>query len=283
MSQISIGISAYNTEKYIKYAIQSILAQSYRDFELIIINDGSTDNTSDEIKKFNDDRIVFIDDKENKGLIFRLNQLVKLSKNDFFIRMDADDIMFPDRLEKQIEILNTNRNADIIYSDAISINNKNEVLGYKKSYLIKNKKDILEGRAPIHPSVAIKRHVLLDNPYQEGFFQMEDMELWYRLAENYNFFNINEPLLFYREESTKISIKHKKMRKGLFNFTQKYFPDHFIFKNKIMLASNLKFYMYSILEFFNQENLLLKRRYSQLELPECRKYQEILNKVSLNG
>ncbi|NIF04292.1 glycosyltransferase family 2 protein [Chryseobacterium sp. Tr-659] len=282
MSHISIGISVYNTEKYIKYAIQSVLMQSYKDFELIIINDGSTDNTAVEVMKFDDERITFIDDKENKGLIFRLNQLVKLSKSEFFIRMDADDIMFPDRLEKQLEILN-NTNADIIYSDAISINNKNEVLGYKKSFPINSKKDILEGRAPIHPSVAIKKNILLENSYQDGFFQMEDMELWYRLAENYKFYNINEPLLFYREESTKISIKHKKMRKGLYNFTQKHFPGNFIFKNKIMIASNLKFYIYSILEFFHLESLLLKRRYSNLNSSECIEYQGVLNKVSLDG
>jgi len=258
------------------------LTQSHTDFELIIINDGSTDNTSEEVKKFDDERIIFIDDKENKGLIYRLNQLVKLSKSEFFIRMDADDIMFPDRLEKQFEILNKT-NADIIHSDAVSINNQNEVIGYKRSASTKTKKDILEGRGPIHPSVAIKREVLLNNPYQQGFFQMEDMELWYRLAENYVFYNIKEPLLFYREDSTKTSLKHKKMRKGLFNFTQKYFPDDFMFKNRIMIASNLKYYIYSLLEFFNQEKLLLERRYEKLSLSDSEKYQGILNKISLNG
>ncbi|QBA20583.1 glycosyltransferase family 2 protein [Chryseobacterium indologenes] len=282
MSLISIGISVYNTEKYIKYAIQSVLAQTHTDFELIIINDGSTDNTAKEIKKFQDKRIVFIDDKENKGLIFRLNQLVKLSKSEFFIRMDADDIMFPTRLEKQWEVL-INTNADIIHSDAISINNQNEVLGYKKSVSVRNKKDVLKGCIPIHPSVAIKRDILFNNLYQQGFFQMEDMELWYRLVENYEFVNINEPLLYYREDSTKTSVKHKKMRKGLANFGQKYFSNDFIFRSKIIVASCFKYYIYTVLEFFNKESILLEKRYIKLSSSDCKKYQEILNKVSFNG
>src|SRR5690606_13478656 len=99
---VTMGMPVYNAEKFIKMAINSVLQQSHRNFELIITDDGSTDQSMDIVESFNDSRIVLIKDSNNKGISHRLNQQIDLAKGKYFLRMDSDDIMFPDRIEKEI-------------------------------------------------------------------------------------------------------------------------------------------------------------------------------------
>ena len=104
---ISIGIPFYNAEKYLKFAIQSVIAQSYQNWELILVDDGSSDNSLEIAQDFalKDARIRVICDGKNRKLPYRLNQLILESKGDFIARMDADDIMHPDRLLIQLTYL----------------------------------------------------------------------------------------------------------------------------------------------------------------------------------
>ena len=105
MPTISVITTVYNCEEYIKLSIESILRQTFTDYEFIIINDGSTDKTSDIIKTYKDKRIKFIDEKENKGITYRSNQAIESSSGEYIAIHDGDDISFSNRLEKQIEIL----------------------------------------------------------------------------------------------------------------------------------------------------------------------------------
>ena len=111
---VTIGIPVYNAEAYLEYTICSVLAQTYRNWELIIIDDGSTDNSLLIAKKYEeiDNRIRVISDGINKKLPHRLNQIIHESKYDYIARMDADDLMSNDRIEKQISILNLNKSID---------------------------------------------------------------------------------------------------------------------------------------------------------------------------
>ena len=102
---VSIGLPVYNAEKFLRDAIVSILNQSYVHFELIIMDDGSTDKSIDIVNSFNDKRIVVYRDGVNKGLPARLNEISTLAKGRYLARMDADDIMHPERIEKQLKIL----------------------------------------------------------------------------------------------------------------------------------------------------------------------------------
>ena len=104
---ISVILPVYNCEKYIRDSIQSILDQVFNDFELIIINDGSTDNTFGIIKSFSDDRIILVN-QVNHGLTFSLNVGLSLAKGKYIARMDADDISLPDRFKKQVNFLSEN-------------------------------------------------------------------------------------------------------------------------------------------------------------------------------
>ena len=106
-------MSVYNAEKYIEEAIQSVLNQTYNNFEFIIINDGSEDNSLEMLKNFlADDRIILID-RENKGLVSSLNEGILKSKGNFIARMDADDICLPNRFEEQLNFMKKNSDVGV--------------------------------------------------------------------------------------------------------------------------------------------------------------------------
>ena len=109
---ITVIIPAYNSASLIKEAIDSILQQSYRDIELIIINDGSTDNTESIIRSFKDDRIKLVNNSSNQGIVYSLNKAVALAQGQYIARMDADDVSNIDRLSIQLDYLKSN-NLDI--------------------------------------------------------------------------------------------------------------------------------------------------------------------------
>lgn len=103
--RVSVVMPVYNVENYVEEAISGILSQTYSDFEFIIINDGSADNTAGVVKNIRDSRIIFIDSLENKGNYNRRNEGCRLSKGKYICVMDGDDMAMPDRIEKQVEIM----------------------------------------------------------------------------------------------------------------------------------------------------------------------------------
>ena len=114
MNLVYVGIPFYNAEKYLDYAIRSVLNQTYTNWKMTLIDDGSTDSSLALARKYTSDtRVKVISDGRNKGLVYRLNELVKLSDCKYFVRMDADDIMHPQRLEKQLRYLVLARDVGI--------------------------------------------------------------------------------------------------------------------------------------------------------------------------
>lgn len=283
MTNVTVGIPIYNAEKFLSAAINSVLQQTYTDFTLLLVNDGSTDTSLDIIKKYAeiDSRIVVVNDGVNKGLIARLNEMVQLANSKYFVRMDADDIMFPERLEKQLHLFEEFPETDLCSSSAISIDKNNQVLGIKIAKLPKSKQEVLKGVFPIHPTVMARTSFFKKHPYQTGFHQMEDMELWYRTVDTNTFAIIEKPLLFYREDSTKNSSKHKKMYNGLEKFVDTYLNDDTVLSKQILKNSKNKYLIYKILEFFNLEKFLFNRRFEVL--PEKSHYEIKLQKAVGNS
>ena len=176
---ISVVLCTYNDEKYIRKSIESILNQTYRYFELIIIDDGSTDNTNKIIKEFNDSRIKFIE-KKNTGLIDSLNYGFSICKYEWVARMDGDDIAFSNRFETQIKYIS--EDVAVIGSQIVYIDENDNIIG--KTHIPVNHKEILKRvlniRAPIvHPTVMIKKELF----HKIGGYDMyirhsEDYDLW---------------------------------------------------------------------------------------------------------
>lgn len=201
---ISIGLPVYNAELYLEYAIKSVLAQTHAFWELIIIDDGSTDNSLKIAKDYekNDKRIRVISDGNNKKLPARLNQLIDESQYDYIARMDADDLMHPKRLEFQLAFLLQNKECDLVSTGIALINQNNIVYNYRKLDELYTQFDDARISYPIvHPSVFARKEWYLRNKYDVNFPRAEDFELWSR-AIDYDDFKmaiLPEIFLYYRE------------------------------------------------------------------------------------
>lgn len=210
---VSVILPAYNASNYIREAIESILNQTYNNFELIIINDGSTDNTLRIINTYDDSRIKLINNERNKGLIYSLNRGIDVSRGEFIARMDADDISHPFRFAKQIKVMN--QNSDIVvcgtYINYFGASKGRFSRCHPNQHNEDIKKSLLVRCAFAHPTVMIRASILKKNgiKYDENFRSCEDYKLWIDLASYGNFINIPIPLLNYRVSNNQISSQYR--------------------------------------------------------------------------
>lgn len=197
---VTIGIPTYNVGRFIGQTLKSVLQQTYTDFELIITDDGSTDNTVDEIKKFNDPRIKLIVDGENHGISYRLNQQIDLAKGKYFVRMDGDDLMFPDRVEKEVTYLERHPEVDVVGAGAVIIDDENNIIGIRQNTIkCKIPEDVINNTPFIHPTVCGKTEFFKKYKYDEELSGVEDKDLWCRGLVDSTYDVIPEFLMFYRD------------------------------------------------------------------------------------
>lgn len=202
MPQITVLMSVYNGLPYLQESINSILNQSFKDFEFIIIEDCSSDTSLEVLKSYakKDRRIRLIKNTENKGLGANLKKGVELAKGDYIARMDDDDISLPHRLQTQLDFAQANPEIDIIGSFATDINEKGDDIGLRK--MPTSHEDIIKyiWTCPIiHPTALIKKESLLKAGSYGDEKRRQDYALWFRCAKHsLKFANIPEPLLKYR-------------------------------------------------------------------------------------
>lgn len=201
MKCVSIGVPIYNARKTILDAIRSIYAQSFQDWELILVDDGSTDHCLDLLQNIDDPRVSIHCDGINRGLIYRLNQITSLAQGKYIARMDADDLMHPLRLEQQIEFLEKNNHIDLVGCSTYSIDAQNMVKGFRGAggHAI-NSKTIFEKNPFVHPTVVGKANWFKNNSYNSKYIRAEDKELWIRTFNHSHFANLEQRLFFYRED-----------------------------------------------------------------------------------
>lgn len=209
---ITVLMPAYNAEKYISQAIESVLQQTYTDFEFIIVNDGSTDETVNIINSFNDDRIILIN-QPNMGVAAALNTGLKYAKAPYIARFDADDICYPYRLEKQIRFLQDNPEYILVGSEAKYILENGDFLFdfHCIAYSHEQIMDKLYFYCPfVHPTVMYrKENVINAGGYPTHAHNFEDYLLWTNLMNEGMFCNLTEPLIKYRLNSTSVTIDEK--------------------------------------------------------------------------
>lgn len=211
--KVSIIMPVYNQEKYIDKTIKSLLNQSFRDFELIIINDGSKDKTEQIIKQFQDKRIKLFNNPKNLGLVRSLNRAIKESKGEYLARADGDDLYLPMRLEKQLEFIDAHPDYVVVGANAILIDQNNKEIGVITHPEID--KEIRIGllrrsNVLLHPVSMIRASVLKDiGGYRNIFrFGAEDYDLWFRLLAKGKAYNIKENLVKRRFFKSAYSQKH---------------------------------------------------------------------------
>jgi glycosyltransferase involved in cell wall biosynthesis len=198
---VSVVLPVFNCEDYVCDAVRSILDQTFTNFEFIIIDDGSTDNTYKKIKKIKDPRIILIKQK-NKGLPTTLNESFKRARGKYLARQDADDFSYKSRLEKQVAFLDSNPNVGIvgtwaeIWSDQKKTNRTLKHSCTNSKILF----DSLFDSSFVHSSVMIRKKVFSSiGGYNPKYKPVEDYEYWTRILEKYDGANIPEVLHIYRE------------------------------------------------------------------------------------
>jgi len=210
MSQVSIVMSVFNQEKYLPIAIESILNQSYTDFEFIIVNDGSNDSSNDIILSYEDKRIILIE-QENKGLPATLNLAISKAKGDFIARMDSDDISDPSRIKKQLEYLNKNPEIDLIGSSVRIIDEDGKILGAVNVPIRPEViSQCLTYRCVVyHPTFFLRKEVFNKVAgYRTEFIYAQDYDFLLRARrKNINIANHTDYLLDYRIESKSSFVK----------------------------------------------------------------------------
>ena len=204
-------MSVFNGEKYLKSAVESVLSQSLKDFEFIIINDGSTDKSLDILKEFQrqDKRIKLIS-RENKGLVYSLNEGVKMAQGEYIARLDADDISSSNRLARQLKYAQDNGLAVCgTWAEAIdNEGNKVKAMDYPPPGE-KIKLYALRHNPFIHSSVMFRKDVFEKvGGYRNFFKHAEDYELWTRIVFKYKTDNMPEVLLKYRLHKDQITEKN---------------------------------------------------------------------------
>jgi len=253
---VTITIPVFNASEYLQYAIQSVINQTFKEWILILINDGSNDDSLSIMKKFAsiDNRIRIIDDGLNKGLVSRLNESIRMTTTKYYARMDADDIMHITRIEKQVKYMEQHPEIDVLGSSIMIIDKDNNIVGsgLSKGYVERFN----------HPTVMGKTDWFKRNNYADWAIRAEDLELWCRTYRNSVFWSLDKPLLFYRElgiPSCKKSIASYKSELIIYSKYCEYGKGlDWFFTNSFKTL--LKIFLYMLFACFKQEQFLVKKR-----------------------
>jgi glycosyltransferase involved in cell wall biosynthesis len=209
MSRVSVVIPAYNAMAYLPETMESVLNQNFNDFEVIVVNDGSSDETEEWVSQIIDPRVKLIS-QENKGLAGARNTGIHHAQGEYITFLDADDLWEPSKIEKQVRILEENPEVALVYTWVSYIDEKGESTGR----VFKNQaegdvwKKLIEHNIVECGSVAMVRRSCLETV---GLFDqnlgsyVEDWDMWLRMASRYPFKVVKEPLVYYRQCSNSAS------------------------------------------------------------------------------
>lgn len=215
MPLVTVLLPVYNAERHLAESVQSILDQTFSDFELLIVDDGSTDKSAEIIHLFTDKRIRYIKNEQNLKLIKTLNRGLQEARGEFIARMDSDDISFPQRLERQLQFFQRRPDVDVAGTFAIRIDDKG-----LHGALIKRpvgdelQKTVWWPTPLLHPTVMMRRQVVDRGfTYDESCLHCEDYDLWIRLSKaGLKIENLPAPMLYYRVHGGGVSIQNRQLQ-----------------------------------------------------------------------
>jgi glycosyltransferase involved in cell wall biosynthesis len=248
--KVSVLMPAYNAERYLEYAVRSILQQKFRDFELIIVDDGSTDRTPNILSDFakKDLRVRVTKNESNLGIVQALNKGLAMCRGEYVARMDADDIATHDRLLKQIGIIEKDPEISVLGASVCYIDAKGQELNVVRE--CRTDKSLLSANPLLHPTVVIRKKVLdkIGGRYEEKYRYAEDYFLWLKLSKQGKLHAIPDIVLKYRisNEATRIA-----KLKGVIWATLKVKWDGvFMLKIRPTFSDILRFFLESLLFVF---------------------------------
>jgi len=220
MPRISVIIVAYNKDQYIKKTIESVLSQTYQDFEIIIVNNGSTDNTKQVIESINSPKIKYIELKDNQGASYAANLATLESNSEYIALLCADDVFLPQKLEKQIDFLDKYSNIGAVFTDINFVDSENKIIDnfneitdklmycarYRRDFQVINMsrqkwlKFFLNNSHALFPSTVLMRKSVLDDigGHNNLLFQVTDLDMWIKTCLKYEIYHLPEVLTSFR-------------------------------------------------------------------------------------
>jgi glycosyltransferase involved in cell wall biosynthesis len=288
--KITVLMPVYNCELYIKEAVDSILNQTFDDFEFLIIDDASTDKTISIIKTYTDTRIKLIEKPANTGYTNSLNYGLTIARGEYIARMDGDDVSLPERFEKQVAFLDANQ-------DVVLCGTNFKIIGTEKVINLPKENDdiklaLLNGNCIAHPSVMMRNHTLQQFAilYDSNSEPAEDYDLWVRLLKAGKLFNLQEELINYRVHDTQVSQKREiqqiqsalETRLKLLKYINYSFNDYECNLLKKMMQRNVAVTFDEIKVFFIlKQNMLFANSNNFFEVNGFQKYLDELQNQKL--
>lgn len=203
--RLSVLLPTYDAVEFVERAVGSVLDQTYEDFELIVIDDGSTDGTVEAIRQFEDDRIRLIQREDESGITSALNAGIDAADGEYLARQDADDWSAPERFERQVGFLDANPEVALLGTGAWLVDEDGQRTGRRRVLERPDFEDLLVHNEFVHGSVMMRREALeAVDGYDEWFPTTEDYDLWLRLAKRFPTRNIDEPLYAFRQHESSV-------------------------------------------------------------------------------
>ncbi len=266
---ITIGLPFYNAEKFLTDAIRSIFAQTYQDWELLLVDDGSTDRSLEIARSVRDARVRVISDGRNMKLPGRLNQIVREARYDFIGRMDADDLISPARFEKQMNILAAHPEIDLVTAGVFSVTDDLLPVGVRWHFSSTISLDDLyakRGCGIVHAAVLGRKAWFVRNPYDTTIKLSQDYELWLRTAlkNDLRVYLMQEPLYYYREESSATAEKLLRSYNNLYRMYWKHGRSRSLV---LIMKTWCKSMIVRLLSAAGRMDVLLRRRSGKIDDP----------------
>lgn len=261
---VTIGLPVFNAKPYIELALRSVFAQTLHDWELIIIDDGSTDGSVDVLRTLDDDRIRVIADGQHLGLGARLNQIVGHARGSYTARMDADDLMHPQRLQSQLDYLMLHPEVDVVGSSMLVLDHGLVPAGMRS--LPATHAQIcarpLRGFLIAHATLFGRSKWFASHPYDESLCGCEDWGLFLSSFRESTFANITEPLYFYREVESYSLAKYVKAKINAARFLWRYARPYYGLAEALlaMLAQYARAAIYRVAGLLGMDRYLLRTR-----------------------
>lgn len=275
---VTVGMPFFNNAQTILMAVRSVLAQSYENWRLVLLDDGSTDGSLDLVSQIADRRVTVLSDGSNRGLASRLNQLTELADSPVLARMDADDLMHPRRLELEVAALMGDARTDLVCSGAVSIDDLDRPTGYRESLSSPTAVDHFRRSPYIHPTVLGRTEWFRTHPYDPGYRRCQDQELWVRTLGERVVVTLDEPLLYLREAGTVPAAKYATSMAG----TRRVLRAHGrrtlggASAGRLLAATYLKQAAYAAAEMTHQTDRLVRSRSRHLSAREQQRHEEVI-------
>ena len=279
---VTIGVPFLDARRHLADAVRSVFAQTHEDWELLLIDDGSRDGSVDVVRPLDDPRVRVVSDGSHRGLCARLNQIASLARGTYLARMDADDLMHPERIERQVGFLRANPDVDLIDTATFTVADDLTPLGMRgDGPLDARPAAVLRHGLLIHPTVMGRAEWFRGNPYDPVYVRAEDRELWSRTCATTRFARLRSPLFFYREDPAGNLRSYLRSERTVRDVLRRYGPPLVGARRTrwLVLRSRLKSAVYRVGTGLGLQGRLVRGRNRRLDPAEIREARRVLSAI----